>query len=129
MERPGGGEMCLCLFTCATTGAVHLEKVQNLTAEMFLLVFRKFSGQRSLPTIMISYNGSTCLSAGNEPCSLLGLSKVKEELGKRGVLWRFIPKKVPWHGGLWEWLLGLTKTAIKKVLGIHRHFQPWRLSS
>ena len=44
-------------------------------------------------------------------------SEVKEELGKRGVSWRFIPKKAPWYGGFWESLIGLTKTAIKKVLG------------
>ena len=107
----------LCLFTCATTRAVHLEIVQDLTAEMFLLAFRKFAGRRSLPTIMISDNGSTYLSAANQLRSLMELSEVKEELGKRGVSWRFIPKKAPWHGGFWEGLIGLTKTAIKKVLG------------
>ena len=107
----------LCLFTCATTRAVHLEIVQDLTAEMFLLAFRKFAGRRSLPTIMISDNGSTYLSAANELHSLMELSEVKEELGKRGVSWRFVPKKAPWHGGFWERLIGLTKTAIKKVLG------------
>ena len=34
----------LCFFTCATTRAVHLEIVQDLTADMFLLTFRKFAG-------------------------------------------------------------------------------------
>ena len=48
------------------------------------------------------------------------LSEVKEDLGKRGVTWQFIPKKAPWHGGFWERLIGITKTAIKKVLG-RRH--------
>ena len=48
------------------------------------------------------------------------LPEVKEELDKRGVLWRFIPKRAPWYGGFWECLIGLTKTAIKKVLG-RRH--------
>ena len=111
----------LCLFTCATTRAVHLEIVQDLTAESFLLAFRKFAGRRSLPRIMISDNGSTYLSAAEDLRSLMELPEVKEELGRRGVTcWRFIPKRAPWYGGFWECLVGLTKSAIKKVLG-RRH--------
>jgi len=48
------------------------------------------------------------------------LPETKEELGRRGVIWKFILKKVPWYGGFWERLVGLTKTTIKKVLG-RRH--------
>ena len=108
--------MYLCLFTYATTRAVHLEIVQDLTVDMFLLAFHKFAGQRSLPTIMISDNGSTYLSAADKVHTLMELPKVKDELGKRGVSWQFIP----WYGGFWERLIGLTKTAIKKILG-RRH--------
>jgi len=63
--KDGGQErkVYLCLFTCAITRAVHLEIVQDLTAGTFLLAFRKFAGQRSLPMMMISDNGSTYLSA------------------------------------------------------------------
>ena len=110
----------LCLFTCATTRAIHLEIVQDLTAETFLLAFRKFAGRRSLPRMMISDNGSTYLSAAEELKSLMELPEIKEELSRRGVTWKFIPKRAPWYGGFWERLVGLTKTAIKKVLG-RRH--------
>ena len=110
----------LCLFTCATTRAVHLEIVQDLTAETFLLAFRKFAGRRSLPKIMISDNGSTYMSAAEELRKLMELTEVKEELGRRGLSWQFIPKRAPWYGGFWERFVGLTKTAIKKVLG-RRH--------
>ena len=110
----------LCLFTCATTRAIHLEIVQDLTADTFLLAFRKFAGRRSLPKIMISDNGSTYMSAAEELHKLMELSEVKEELGRRGLSWQFIPKRAPWFGGFWERLVGLTKMAIKKVLG-RRH--------
>ena len=69
---------------------------------------------------MISDNGSTYLSAAEELRSLMQLPEVKEELGRRGVIWKFIPKRAPWYGGFWERLIGLTKSAIKKVLG-RRH--------
>ena len=110
----------MCLFTCATTRAVHLEIVQDLTADTFLMAFRKFAGRRSLPTIMMSDNGSTYLSATSELRSLMESPTVKEELGRRSVSWRFIPKRAPWFGGFWERLIGLSKSAIKKVLG-RRH--------
>jgi len=110
----------LCLFTCATTHAVHLEIVQDLTADTFMLAFRKFAGRRSLPRMMISDNGSTYLSAAEELRTMMELPEIKEELGRRGVTWKFIPKRAPWYGGFWERLVGVTKTAIKKVLG-RRH--------
>ena len=110
----------LCLFTCTTTCTVHLEIVQDLTAETFLLAFRKFAGRRSLPRMMISDNGSTYLSAVEELRSLMELPEIKEELSRRGVTWKFIPKRAPWYGGFWERLVGLTKIAIKKMLG-RRH--------
>ena len=36
---------------------------------------------------------------------------------RRGVEGRFITKRAPWHGGYWERLIGLTKAALKRVLG------------
>jgi len=56
----------LCLFTCATTRTLHLEIVQDLSTETFLLTFRKFAARHSLPTIMISDNAFTYLSAADE---------------------------------------------------------------
>lgn len=43
--------------------------------------------------------------------------KSRRSWAKEGVSWRFIPKNAPWYGGFWKWLIVLTKTAIKKVLG------------
>ena len=57
------------------------------------------------------------MSADEELCKLMELTEVKEELGRRGLSWQFIPKRAPWYEGFWEWLVGLTKMAIKKVLG------------
>jgi len=53
-------------------------------------------------------------------CSLIQSPEVKRELGKRGVSWKFIPKRAPWWGRFWEQMVGLTKSAHKKVIG-RRH--------
>lgn len=107
----------VCLFTCATSRAIHLEVVPDLSTETFLLAFRRFAGRRSTPQLMISDNATTFQAAAEELKTLSSSEEVRAVLNREGVTWRFIPKKAPWFGGFWERLVGLTKSAIKKVLG------------
>jgi len=107
----------VCLFTCAVTRAVHLEVVTDLSTENFLRAFRRFSSRKSLPVIMISDNASTYLAAADELKELFSSQSLLNNLSRKGVTWRFIPKRAPWYGGFWERLIGLTKASIKKVLG------------
>ena len=65
------GKVYICLFTCATTRAVHLEVVTDLSVETFLMVFRRFSSRKSLPQVVMSDNASTYLSATEELTKLL----------------------------------------------------------
>ncbi|XP_045188377.2 uncharacterized protein LOC123546248 [Mercenaria mercenaria] len=53
----------VCLFTCASTRAVHLELVHDLSEESFMAAFRRFTSRKSLPRIMISDNATTFNSA------------------------------------------------------------------
>jgi hypothetical protein len=107
----------ICLFTCATTRAVHLELVTDLSVESFMQAFRRFCSRKSVPRIMVSDNATTYLSAAKQIHSLYSSRAVHEELETKGTEWRFIPKRAPWYGGWWERLIGLTKTAVRKVLG------------
>ena len=107
----------VCLFTCATSRAVHLEVVADLSTETFILAFRRFTGRRSTPHLMISDNATTFQAAAEELRALYLSQEIRTVLSHEGVTWKFIPKKAPWFGGFWERLIGLTKSAIKKVLG------------
>ena len=104
------------LFTCATTRAVHLEVVLNLTLESFMLAFHKFTSHRSTPRTMISDNASTHLAAAEELTRLFQSTPLKTALEHHGVTWKFIPKRAPWYRGFWERLVGLTKQSLRKVL-------------
>ena len=97
--------------------AIHLEVVEDLTVEAFLLAFRRFASRKSLPRKLISDNASTFLSANNELRELFQSHTLKETLARQGIDWQFIPKRAPWHGEFWERLIGLTKSTLKKVLG------------
>ena len=106
----------ICLFTCATTRAIHLEVVEDQTVEAFLLAFRRFASRKSLPRKLISDNASTFVSANNELKELFQSHAFKETLAREDIEWLFIPKKAPWYGGFWERLIGFTKSTIKKIL-------------
>ena len=113
----GERKVYVCLFTCAVTRAVHLEVVTDLSVETFLLALRRFSSQRSTPSIMMSDNASTYLAAANELRQLFSSSLLSDTLSQRGIDWRFIPKRAPWFDGFWECLISLTKLSLKKILG------------
>ena len=65
-HRGKESKVYICLFTCATSRAIHLEVVTDLSAETFLLAFRRFAGCRSTPQLMISDNATTLQSAAEE---------------------------------------------------------------
>lgn len=98
----------ICLFTCASTRAVHLEVVPNLSEDSFMLAFRRFVSRRSLPRLMLSDNATTYIAASNHLQKLFASTSVQDSINCRGTEWKFIPKRAPWFGGFWERLIGLT---------------------
>ena len=97
--------------------AVHIEVVCDLSVQTFLLAFHTFSSQKSLPSVMIFDNASTFLAEAEDLQRLFESETLQGELERHNVTWRFIPKRAPWYGGFWERMVGLTKQAIKKMLG------------
>ncbi|XP_069195602.1 uncharacterized protein [Procambarus clarkii] len=106
----------ICLFTCATTRAVHLEVTPDMSAEAFLQAFCRFASRRSCPKLMISDNGSN-LVAG-EAClrKIWTHPKVRTALTQRQCYWKFIPPRAPWHGGFYERMVGTVKRSLRKTL-------------
>ena len=113
----GSEKVYVCLFTCAVTRAVHLELVHDLSAREFILAFRRFVGRRSLPMKIFSDNAKCFIAAGNELKHIFNDRDVMDYLTNHNVQWSFIPKRAPCHGGMWERLVGLVKSTMRKVLG------------
>ena len=107
----------MCLFTCASTRAVHLELIADLSSAVFLLAFRRFTSRRGLPSIVITDNAKTFKSASSEVKKIVRSQEVQLYMVNHQVTWSFILEKAPWWGGFWERLVGSVKRCLKKNLG------------
>ena len=96
----------ICLFTCATSRAVHLELVPNLEADVFLRCLRRFFSRRGRPNLLIDDNAKTFKA-----------NAVKSFLFRNGIEHSPILPASPWWGGFYERLVRSIKTPLKKVVG------------
>ena len=107
----------LCLYTCSSTRAVHLDLVIDMTATTFIRSFRRFSARRGVPTMMISDNAKTFKAASKILRQLLGIPVARKYFSQIGVKWKFNLEKAPWWGGLFERMIKSAKRCLKKSVG------------
>ena len=107
----------VCLFTCASTRAIHLELTADLSAVSFLQAFRRFTSRRGLPATIFSDNAKTFKSTSSEIKKVVRSSEVQSHMVNHQVTWKFIVERVPWWSGFWERMVGITKQCLRKTLG------------
>ena len=66
-----------------------------MSVPTFILAFRTFAAQKSLPKLMMSDNSTTYLAAAEELKKLFE-SPESEILHRQNIGWQFIPKRAPW---------------------------------
>eukprot|EP00117_Sycon_ciliatum_P021255 scpid12026/ scgid6192/ len=102
-DRGVSSKVWILLFVCATTRAVHLELVESLSEEEFLLAYRRFVARFGKPTLVRSDNGTAFAAASRRLVS--------------SVDWRLNAPAAPWHGGFFERLVAIVKSPLRRVLG------------
>ena len=111
----------ICLFTCLKIRAVHLELVETLSANSFLLCMRRFIARRGTPAMIISDNGSQIKLGSNVIQKIWAESQgnddVQSFVADKGISWKFVTEHAPWQGGFYERLVRTVKSALKKSLG------------
>ncbi|MFH4982750.1 hypothetical protein AB6A40_009459 [Gnathostoma spinigerum] len=107
----GTAKRWVALFTCFATRAIHLEVANGLSASAFTDCFRRFIARRGVPKVMLSDNGT------NFKLTASALKEVRDYLGNQLVEWRFVTALTPWKGGLYERLVGIVKTSMRKTVG------------
>ena len=89
----------VCLFTCASTRAVHLELIHDISVEGFLLALCQFAGRRGLPATLISDNAKTFKSSSKDVTKIVRSVEVQSFLSRNQISWKFIVERAPWWGG------------------------------
>ncbi len=116
------GKGWVCLFTCCTTRAVHLEPVHAMKTTAFLGCMRRFISRRGQPSLIISDNAPT-FKLGDEVLKALFVretpasNEIISYFSKEGIDWKFIVEFAPWQGGFYERLVGVTKNCLKRIIG------------
>lgn len=111
-----------CLFTCLTTRAVHLEVVNSLSTDDFLLCLRRFLNRRGDVTELRCDNGTNFVGAERELKESLeewNQDQIQKELIQRGCKWIFQPPTASSMSGVWERLVRSAKTVLKSIIGTH----------
>ena len=116
-DRGNDTKVYMCLFTCASTRAIHLELTRGLNVDSFLLAFHRFVGRCGLPATLLSDNATTFRSSSKEIQSICRSSEVFHYLTNNRTSWKFIVPKASWWGGFWERMVQTVKRSLRKVVG------------
>ena len=120
-DQQGEGKVWVALFTCLTIRAIHLELATDLTADQFLQTLRRFIARRGTPKQILSDNAPHFHVTDEMLQSLWSTTvtcdTVQSYLADKGITWRYIPAHAPWMGGIYERLVGMVKSCLRKSLG------------
>ena len=110
----------LCVFTCFSIRAIHIEFAWRLDTDGFLNAFARFTSRRGVSKEMTSDNGTNFVGAVNELKELvnnLDEDKVKRVAGNGSIKWKSNPPVAPHFGGVFDVMVKAAKRAVYAVLG------------
>lgn len=105
----------IVLFTCASSRAVSLDIVEDLTANSFISAFRRFCAKHSTPTTVWTDN-ALYFKAGEQFLKQLAEEQTSYSNNKN-INWKYIPVASPWYGSIWERSIQTVKNCLKKSIG------------
>uniref|UniRef100_A0A914QM23 Integrase catalytic domain-containing protein n=1 Tax=Panagrolaimus davidi TaxID=227884 RepID=A0A914QM23_9BILA len=111
----------IVLFTCLTTRAVVLDMVKEMSAIAFINALRRFASTYGTPLSILSDNGSNFKATGTHVTPLWHETypdpDFMDYVTSQKIHWNFITERAPWKGGIYERLVGCTKSALKHGIG------------
>ncbi|XP_071104136.1 uncharacterized protein [Haliotis cracherodii] len=107
------------IFKCMTTRAVHIDILDSLDTDAFLMALRRFISRRGCPFELLSDCGTNFKGGENELCKAFEAMnyELKEKLAKNHIRFQFNPPFAPHFGGLWEREIRSIKYGQRSILG------------
>ena len=114
-------KMWICLMTCLTVRAVHLEYVTDCTAQSFIDCLVRFIGRRGRPVKIITDNAPQFRVAktllDRTWASVLRDETVLSYMADNNIEWKFTTELAPWQGGVYERLVSIFKSTFRSAVG------------
>ena len=101
---------------CATTRAVHLEVVEDLTTSKFILCLRRLAVTKGMPKLILSDNHRTFIAGETFLLDLQQDPSVREYLNSRSIRWKHQTPRSPWMGGHFERLVRTIKASLATAI-------------
>ena len=103
-----------CIFVCATTRAVHLEVVDNLSSTSFIMYLRRLAASKGVPSIIMSDNQRTFIAGETFLLEMQQDPAVQDHLSANNIRWKHQTPRSPWMGGHFERLVRMTVHSLRK---------------
>ena len=110
-ENSSTTKQYICLFTCFTTRAMHLETTESLTTDSCVTALRRFIARRGSPQRILLDNATYFIGAKKqlrtEPLSFD--TEIASYLHDQIISWKMKPPSAPHFVGAWERLIQMIK--------------------
>ncbi|XP_061128044.1 uncharacterized protein LOC133149871 isoform X1 [Syngnathus typhle] len=106
------------VYKCMTTRSVHLDLLESLDTDAFLLSLRRFISRRGRPFELLMDNGTNFVGGERElrEAVVAMAPELKDQLAEQQISFRFNPPSAPHFGGTWEREVRSIKSALRVVL-------------
>ncbi len=107
------------IFKCLTTRCIHLDLLNNIDTDAFLLALRRFIARRGNPSEILSDQGTNFRGAETELREAFKEMepRLREQLASYQITFKMNPPAAPHFGGTWEREIRSVKSALRVVIG------------
>ncbi|CAH2109072.1 unnamed protein product [Euphydryas editha] len=112
----------LCVFVCLSTKGVHLGLVSAFSTKAFVATLDRFVSRRGLPSLIRSDCGTNFKGTNNYLKEIYDFlasneTEIASRLASRRITWKFSLALCPHWGGIFESVLKVAKTHLRRVIG------------
>ena len=113
------------IFTCLASRAIHLENVNSMDIDSFIMCLKRFIGCHGNVRMLRSDNGSNFIGAEKELSKdFLDMDQNKirrflQNLGSDWIIWKKNPPAESHFGGIWEHQIRSARVVLGSLLKTH----------
>ena len=113
------------IFTCLASRAIHLENVNSMDIDSFIMCLKRFIGCHGNVRMLRSDNGSNFIGAEKELSEdFLDMDQNKirrflQNLGSDWIIWKKNPPAESHFGGIWEHQIRSARAVLGSLLKTH----------